>query len=155
VRLYCEVTTAWRAGYERQSRQATRATRGRFPGRPFLRLVRCYHAQLAMSEVKLSELTAVVIHDGDEEEVYICLNSEIAWAKAGNQMMAWLGDLQSNYLAEDEELRWLKEKIENHDYAGAAEMWNEMTNGDQYFQVDTAAVLTTEPQPTWPAEVVV
>ena len=104
----------------------------------------------AMAEVLLDKITSVVIHDGDEEEVYICLNSEIAWAKAANVMIAWLGDLRDNYSVGDEELSELKAQIESHDYAGAAETWNDLTNGDQYFQVDMAVVLSEEPEPVWP-----
>jgi hypothetical protein len=105
------------------------------------------------AQVDLDKVTTAVIHDGDEEEVYICLDSETAWKKVANQMIRWLPKMIAEWGPEAEDLASFKEMVEKHEYSEAAELWNEMTNGEQHFEVDASALIVTQESPVWPAEI--
>ena len=105
----------------------------------------------AVSMMQVDQVTTAVIHDGDTEDVYICADSDIAWRRVGNQMVEWLPRMISDWGPDEEALAAFKEHIAKHEYDEAAELWSEMTNGEQYFSVDNSVVLTSEPEPAWPA----
>lgn len=105
----------------------------------------------AVSAIQVDKVTTAVIHSGDEEEVFICADSETAWKKVANWMLAGLGTMRADWGPEESDLVSFKEAIERKDYAEAAELWDEMTNGEQHFEVDRAEVLMAEKEPVWPA----
>ena len=104
-----------------------------------------------VSTLEVSKVTTAVIHDGDTEESYICADSEVAWRKVANQMMEWLPRMIADWGPQERELADFKEMIEKHEYSDAAGLWDEMTNGEQHFEVDSSSVLLEEKEPVWPA----
>jgi hypothetical protein len=104
-----------------------------------------------VAKVDMDKVTTAVIHDGDEEAVYICSDSETAWRKVGNQMIMWLPSMRAAWGPDEDALLALKDHIEKHEYAEAAELWDQITNGEQHFEVDMAEVVMSETEPVWPA----
>ena len=93
-----------------------------------------------------SRLTQVTMHEGDEVYTWVASSESVAWAKVAAAIIERMPYISSNWGIGREDAQALIQAFSAGAYDELAEVADQMTNGELYFSVEAAEVLTETPE---------